>query len=172
MNVITDKAKALVARVLQDPENDLADILRAFQDSDDSVWHIDRHVLNVDEGFAAEFEARLGACAAGLGLMRRWGWVVSAKSASDLIVSTPYLVIDDEWLEGRRHAPSPHVYICLSKGEEGLAVEHEADHGTSMTLPSPVADLLMEGEAFYRISGPFDDQPGAWLIRIETPAAA
>jgi hypothetical protein len=168
--VNTEKAKILTDRVLQNPENDLADTLRAFRESSDSVWHIDRHVLDVDEASVASSEERISACIAGFGLLRKWHEDVSAEGPPDLIVSKPYLIIDDEWLEGEPHASSLHVYICLSKGEEGLAVEHEADHVKGMVLPSLVAEMLDEGEAFYRIRGAFEDEPGAWLIRVGTSA--
>lgn len=168
-----EKAKMLAERVLQDPENDLADILRAFRSSGDRVWHIDRHVLDVNEAMAPDPDTRVGACAAGLGLLRKWYGEIPAEGSSDLFVSKPYLIIDDEWLEGGSpHAPPPHVYICLSRDGGAMAVEHEQDRVRSIELSGSVTELLAEGETFYRISGAFEDEPGAWVIKIGTSPMA
>ncbi|PVE23637.1 hypothetical protein DC522_14385 [Microvirga sp. KLBC 81] len=157
----------LVDRVLQDPDNDLIQMVCAFQETPDAVWHIDRHVLDPTEPVIVDPAFLLSACAAGLSLLRKWSSQRAVLADQGIVISEPYLIIDDEWLAAEPKAPPPHVYICITAGEEELSVGHEPDHRNKLVFPAPVAELLTENETFYRISGVFEDEPGAWLIKIK-----
>ena len=158
------KALNILENVLQDPQNDLVRFARAFRRSGESVWHVDRHVLDVVQPSSAR-EVRLAACAAGLGLLRKWSVQASAERRAGIKVSEPYLIVDDGWLEGQPDAPPPHIYICLCAGEEDLSVEHEPARWHGHVFPSSLAALLAEDEAYCRVDGAFESEPGAWLVR-------
>lgn len=165
IEVNVGRAKTLSERVLQDLDNDLAEIVNSFRESSEPVWHIDRHVLDVTDSVIADQAFLIAACAAGLSLLHKWSSQRSAVTVDGVVISEPYLMIDDEWLEAVPNAPPPHVYVCISDdGHE--SVEHEPARD-QYPLPVPLAQLLTSSETYYRVCGAFDDMPGgAWLIRV------
>jgi hypothetical protein len=159
-NALTDKA-------LQVPENDLVAVLHAFRESGQLVWHIDRHVLDPDEATNTDIEFRALACATGFTLLRRWSSRRLSELKSGILLSKPYLLIDDGWLEGDPKAAPPHVYICLAINRDAFSpVEHEISSERALE-PSPLlTSLLTSNETIRRASGAFEDEPGAWLIEL------
>jgi hypothetical protein len=158
---------AISERVSRDPENDLAAIRHGFQESGESVWHIDRHVLDPMEAEGVDAGGRAAACAAGLALLRRWSSQRLSESSSGIFISEPYLVVDDGWIEGAPDAAPPHVYICLAVDEDSfMPVQHGDAAGHPVEPPPLIGALLSGSEAVYRASGAFEDEPGAWLIKL------
>jgi hypothetical protein len=108
-------------------DNDLADHVRAFRISGDSVWYIDRHVLGPDDGVAAP-EVRAAACAAAVALAARWITARNGLVGADLLITKPYVIVDDPWLLGKSNAPPPHVIVCIARDRQSL---EPADHNTA-----------------------------------------
>ncbi len=162
-----DAINAISERVSRDPENDLAAILRGFQESGEPVWHIDRHVLDPTETGGVDAGFRAAACEAGLTLLRRWSSQRLNEAGSGIFISEPYLVVDDGWIEGALDAVPPHVYICLAVDEDSFRPVQPWDEAGHAVEPSPLIGALLSGsETVYRASGAFEDEPGAWLIKL------
>ncbi|SCZ11651.1 hypothetical protein [Microvirga guangxiensis] len=160
----TERTARPASWVLDKPESDLAQIVDSFREAGDSVWHIDRHVLEVTEPATYDPEAIVAACAAGLSLLRQWSSHRVALTEGETKVSEPYLIIDDEWLDAAPGAPPPHVYICLSSGQQE-SIKHEP-HVDMQPLPNTLAHLLKANETIVRIGGAFEGEPStAWLIK-------
>jgi hypothetical protein len=160
-----EQANTLIRIVQGNPENDLAKLVKSFRESDDPVWHFDRHVLDVLECVVLRPELVTAACVAGLSLLHQWCNQRSAMAEDGMVISEPYLIIDDDWLETAPNAPPPHVYICLAKGQNE-SVEHEL-HPDQPTLPLSLSQLLTADETYGRIGGAFEDEPStAWLIKV------
>jgi hypothetical protein len=161
------ESNALSARVFRDPENDLVAIVRAFQESDQQVWHIDRHVLDVTEDVGTDVGSRVSACAAGLTLLRKWSSQRLLASRAGSVLSEPYLLVDDGWLEGAPAVAPPHVYICIAADEEAFSpVQHEDSSKLAPQAPPALASLLTGKETVRRLSGAFEDEPGAWQVTL------
>lgn len=155
----------LVERVLSDPDNDLAEIVRSFQQCDESYQSLDRHVLGVSDGSPVPPELVEAACAAALALARHWTRQSSALAEPGIWISKPFVLIDDPWLAGERNAPPPHVYLWLALDEKSPEpYRPEGAPRSSSGIPA-VDALLGGGERLQRIEGE-PEGPGAWVIEI------
>jgi hypothetical protein len=106
---------SLSTAVFADPDNDLANMVRAFLDSGDPYWHIDRHVTDDEEARRPSPELVQAGCAVALLLGKAWAKDREAVRSPDVLISQPVVIIDDECLQGTENSPPPHVYICLAR---------------------------------------------------------
>lgn len=151
---------ALTARVLADPVNDLGENVVALEQSADVVWHIDRHVIDVDESAPI-----IEACVAAVALARHWMTQASTLRSPTRLISKPFVVFDVEWLSGEPDAPPPHVYICLAREQTAFCpAEHEGViERPSIGIPELDAHLVKEGRLFWRDGA---EEPGAWIFEL------
>lgn len=142
-------------------DNDLRDTINKFIKSDDTVWHINRHPIDVDRSYPGVdvSDVRLGITL-GLALLRKWLRLIQSINSHFPLISKPYLVIEVDWLNRVEHSSPPYVYICLAKDEDSFvpvkhneAVDREIDieFGVDMT---GLTTKFLKG---------FDGD-GAWLI--------
>ena len=159
-------ADSLAAAVFADPANDLVAMARHFLDSDDRCWHIDRHVADVDQAWNPSPELVRAACAVALMLSRRWAADREGLGSSGLLISRPYVIIDDAWLDGETASPPPHVYVCLARDDASFKpVTHDMATPVRVTGNATVDALVGPDTSISRLAGAFDDEPGrAWMI--------
>jgi hypothetical protein len=156
----------MTSAALGDPANDLTHLVLAFMNSDDSGWHIDRHVIDVvrERGRATPSEIR-EACEAAVALAARWAERSIALRGPDCLISAPVALIDDEWLEGRENAPPPHVYLCLARDADSFQPVWRAARLNVDTSGNAIVDSLPRGDVtLSRVDGMFADRPGAWVL--------
>lgn len=150
---------SLTAQVLADPVNDLAENVVALEQSADAVWHIDRHVIDVDESAPV-----IEACLAAVALARHWMTQASRLRSSTRFISKPYAILDPSWLSGEPDAPPPHVYICLAREQAAFA---PAYHQELVERPSTGIAQLDEGLAgegrLFWVDG-WHEEPGCWIF--------
>lgn len=157
----------LVQRVLADPDNELAAIMRAFKASEDACWHIDRHVIGVSESQRPGSDLVSTACVAALALARQWLRQRGPLQESGVAISTPFVVIDDEWLAGAPAAPPPHVYVCLTKNKDSLAPLRHDEAIPRASSGNAIIDSLLTGqERLSRLDGTFEGEPGGWIVTL------
>jgi hypothetical protein len=140
-------------------DNDLNETIEEFNSSDESVWHINRHPIDVDRdypdvGFSS---IRLGILL-GLALLRLW--LRQAKSINSCVISKPYLVIEVNWLNGVEHSSPPYVYVCLSKDENSF---EPVVHDEAVVRQIDI-DVDMDGLSAKFLKGFDSDSYGSWLI--------
>ena len=171
MPAATVHVALIVDRVLLDPENDLGALVRAFRRSGEPVWHLDRHVLEVEH--EAGPEVRLAACSAGVELFRMWVRQRTPELGSDVLISDPYLVVDDGWIGERPGVAPPHVYVCLYKaGARDGPVSHPGAKEFPRGAVPELGSLLGVGERLSRLEGVFEDEHGAWIVSMYMPPGA
>ncbi len=105
----------LVAKALSD--NLLTDTVDVFLHSDDTVYYVDRHVLDVPPGSKKLVK---NGVILGLALLKEWLGDIQKTKDSAVFFSDPLLVVDDEWLEMRGNAPPPHIMLTLAKNPENV----------------------------------------------------
>lgn len=154
-------------RILDDPENDLADIARAFSVSGETCWHVDRHVLGVSDALLAGAESPVSACMVAVALARRWLEAASALRDSGLLVSRPFVVIDDEWIASFPGATPPHVYVCIARDEASFRPVHHDETTPRASSGCAILDSqLTERERLSRLCGGIEGEPGAWIVEV------
>lgn len=82
--------------------------------------HVDRHVLGVIEAVMnlGSVRVRRDAVRAAIELACRWR---DERLAIAATVSSPVVMVEDEWIRGELDAPPPHVYICVAARPEDCA---------------------------------------------------
>lgn len=157
----------LVERVTSDPENDLRAMVDRFEHSNDSVWHIDRHVLASDGEGAADWSLRDAACVAAVALARMWLGARLRLPGSVVLVSVPRAIIDDEWLSCAAKAAPPHVYVCLTR-DPRLCAEAVSGEATAVTSSGiRVLDALHAADVrLLRVGPALEAEPGGWYIEF------
>ncbi len=153
----------LTAKVLADPDNDLAANVADFDASGDLVWHIDRHVIKVDKTAPI-----VDACVAAIALGRHWFTQAASLPSGTRWISKPHVIIDVSWLEGdgSYRSPPPHVYVCLARDE--IAFDPVLHTGlverSSIGIPEIDAYLVDEGQLFW-LAGE-DESLGCWFVEL------
>ncbi|MBA3406143.1 MAG: hypothetical protein H0U13_15910 [Gemmatimonadaceae bacterium] len=152
--------------VLNDPDNDLNLMVRRFLETGERIWYIDRHMC--DPG-APELEGTSGwlaACMVALKLLRNWSIVSARVEGTGVLVSRPFLVINDEWLRQDENSPPPHIYVCLAKEEADFKpVQYEDVTRSEKTGDAEIDALFIEGDLLGRVSAVGDDGPvGLWIV--------
>jgi len=163
--VIADLAHAVITR----PVNDLPETVRDLELSDDRVWHIDRHVIDVGgerDDDRIDPALLIDACVAAVALARHWITQASNLRSSTRLISKPFVTFDDEWLTGAADAPPPHVYICVARDEAAFA---PVFHGglverASLGIPELDSRLIGQGQLF-RLDGEYGE-PGGWIFDL------
>jgi hypothetical protein len=154
-------------RGLDDPENDLVGIARAFSASGEACWHVDRHVLGVSDALLAGADSPIAACIVAVALARRWLEAASAIRDSGVLVSRPFVVIDDGWIASSLGATPPHVYICIAREETSFGpVNHDEAMPRASSGCAILDSQLTERESLSRIEGATEGEPGAWIVEI------
>jgi hypothetical protein len=158
------EAGHLVSAVLDDPDNDLEQIARAFVASSDPCWHIDRHVVGVVD-VDAKRPAIAEACEAAIALAIKWAAQNVSSNWSGCLVSAPFVFLDDEWLEGVANATPPHVYICLARDEHSFEPVWSGPDVDVEASGNAIVDSLPRGKVrLSRVEGAFEDVPGGWAL--------
>lgn len=150
-------------------ENDLMDTVNPFLKDDDQVYYADRHALewsghDYDPDALDPATIKLGVML-GLDLLKYWS--EKRKLLTSLYVSEPFLVIDEEWLLGRKNPAPPSVKICLAKTEEAFdPTPFEGDPDKKLSFDK---DIDLTGTKVVFVEG-YDDPEeeeifGAWLVR-------
>jgi len=151
----------LVKTTLLNPLNDLEANIRSLELSNDREWHIDRHVLDVDEHAPV-----LEACIAATELARMWIQRARALRTPTRLISHPYVIVDDTWITQDPESPSPHVYICISRDPAHfIPAEHspsEMEEYSSFGINILDEALLIQGRRLFRPVETWDS--GCWLI--------
>lgn len=112
--------ETLRQRVLR--ENDLMDTIDFFMKDDGEVYYTDRHALvyagyNYDPFARDPLTIKLGV-KLGLDLLRHGS--AQKTLVTSLLVSDPFLAVDEEWLLGRENHAPPTVVICLAKTQAAI----------------------------------------------------
>jgi hypothetical protein len=154
-------------RVLEDPKNDLAEIVRAFKASGEACWHVDRHVFEASEAQQAQADFLIGACMVAVALARKWLEEASALRGAWLLISRPFAIIDDEWIAGVPGAAPPHAYVCLARDESAFEPVHHDEATPHASSGNPVLDSqLTARERLLRLEGALEGEPGAWIVEL------
>jgi hypothetical protein len=157
--------------------NRLETIVAAFVNRADAThWHIDRHVVDTEMPQISDVDATHAACLAGLALLSAWSIARRSLGETDIRISEPYLMIDDEWLRNEDHAPPPHVYICLAKRDEDFnPIVHDDAVEATATGFLGLDEILGEQGATLKRLDCAESGSGLWLIwsrhqsRIDRP---
>lgn len=80
--------------------------------------HLDRHVLDGTVAMIGSVRVRRDAVRAAIELACRWR---DERLAIAATVSSPVVMVEDEWIRGELDAPPPHVYICVAARPEDCA---------------------------------------------------
>ena len=138
-------------------DNDLNETIEKFNSSDEAVWHINRHPIDVDKDYPdVGFSSVWLEVLLGLALLRLW--LRQIQSINSCVISKPYLVIEVNWLNGVEHSSPPYVYLCLAKDESSFEpVVHDEAVDRQIDI-----DIDMEGLSAKFLMG--FDSDGAWLI--------
>lgn len=155
-------------RVLSDPDNDLREMVEAFVSRGEPIWYIDRHVF-----FDVPDDAELAEEAA-VELARLWATRrTELADRSDVSVSKPYAIVDDDWLAGDRETAPPHVYIVLARPGEVPSTGHEAAPPHEGATGNPTLDRLraLYGEKLVvrSIGVSPDSDESTWLLEPGAP---
>jgi hypothetical protein len=159
----------MAAAASHDDEFDLDAVVARFVASGARVWHVDRHVVEVDADVpVAERES---ACGAAIELATRW---MRARRAlrNDILVSVPYAIVDDEWILRAPAATPPHVYVCIARDAEAFA---PVEHVGRTDRYSGIAALdrwLVEGTHVVRVEGAYTGEPGAWVVCVNADVSS
>ena len=147
--------------------NDLRRIVNDFAVSPELCWHIDRHVMEVTERVPDLSDASytVAGCSAGVALLREWTQQVRTLQGEGTALSSPFLVIDDDWISGRDNAPPPHVYVCMAKNVAHLSpVEHPREPFNQIAS-FPLGGVVASDLYGWRLQ---DAPDGAWILRVDT----
>jgi hypothetical protein len=165
-------SESLVRKVVNDTDNNLAEIVRDFQSSNERVWYIDRHVLDVAEAEQLHSEVLIAACEAAVALARSWFATRRNLAQCGVLISKPYVIIDDEWLRGERHTAPPHVLICLARDRASFApVDYRG--ATTVAAPNDAIGGLIAGREriLRRVSqSRILEEAGEWIIDLDDEA--
>lgn len=147
----------LVSRFGSDDDYSLLSIARVVKETAGDSWHIDRHVLEVDE------EARVvDAILAAVALAR--AWMKEREGIGDLVVSVPYVIVDSEWVHRREPRTPPHVYVSMARSKDSFEpVVHSDLVPASFGLADVDAALHGVGTVWRT---PLYDGEHAWIITL------
>lgn len=147
-------------------ENELVDEVRHFRSSDEDAWYIDRHVLDVGSYGSAEIHE--AACVAAVELAKKWLEDRARLSAADLVISKPFVIIDDDWVRCDPEAAPPHVWICMAKNADAFSPMDPTEGTVRMTTSSqPMVDaVLREGLKLWRADSDDPELGGCWFLEL------
>jgi hypothetical protein len=158
----------LEKNVLEHRDNDLAYIVKSFLISNEECWHIDRHVIQIEDYplISYSISIMIPVCQVALSLLKKW------KDQRDVLInevqcniSIPYLIIDDEWLKAYDNATPPHVYICLGKKNSCIPVKHELAAKVEKTDNRELNQILPGNNYILkRLPATFGEKFGAWIV--------
>ena len=143
-------------------ENSLAGIANLFIKSNDTCWHIDRHVFDIVIYPISDIDVKYAACMVGVRLMIKWSEERSQIQNDNLIISIPLLIVDDDWLNDIERITPPHVYICLAKKKDSFYPAVEVPDEIVTTTGDLVLDnILCKSDIIVRKLKATDLQNGA-----------
>lgn len=101
-------------------DNSLLEAVKSFEASEDRVWYFDCPVFEPDKIALGDIGDPLREIGIRLGLDLLRDWSRSLSEITSVLVSKPFLRIEDNWLSPEDHAVPPSVNICLAKTPELL----------------------------------------------------
>ena len=156
---------AALVQSLRRRENRLAQVVAAVLGSlgERSCGHVDRHVLDGTAEMIGSVRVRRDAVRAAIELACRWR---DDRLAIAATVSSPVAIVDDEWIRGERHAPPPHVYICVAARPEDCAPASYGFGATSAlsAIPEMVRADRRVRRKQVRVRRNADGDRGVWYV--------
>lgn len=166
MELLTDYQEEK-SRVLS--ENDLIEIAARFRDLPERSFHLNRHVFppRFEREERSLSKTRMGIIL-GLDLLNAWS-TSKAAVAKSMFTSEPCLIVETDWVRGRRNAAPPYVYMCLAKDSSAFQPVHSED--AKAKVVAKILDLEPKGvrSEFVESEDPDAlDGDGAWTFWLET----
>lgn len=156
-----------LARLRERRENQLAQVVADVLGSlaGQPCGHVDRHVLGVVDAVMnlGSVRVRRDAVLAAIDLACRWR---DERLKIAATVSTPVVIVEDEWIRGERGARPPHVYVCVAVRPEDCA---PAAYGLgAMSALSAIPEMIRAERRVrrmqLRVRRWAEDGRGAWYV--------
>jgi len=125
--------------------------------------HLDRHVLDGTVAMIGSVRVRRDAVRAAIELACRWR---DERLAIAATVSSPVVMVEDEWIRGELAAPPPHVYICVAARPEDCAPASYGFGATSAlsAIPEMIRADRRVRRKQVRVRRWTEDGRGVWYI--------
>jgi hypothetical protein len=152
-------------------DNQLAQVAEDFKVTGEPCWHLDRHVIDTFLRLPVLSDASIAVagCLAGIALLRAWEEERKRVLSTRVLISSPVLIIDDEWIKQESNAPPPHVYVCLAMMEKNLEPVDHPRCAWNEIEKFPIGEVRRHSAFLHgcRVEGSADSgRLGAWFIRL------